>query len=221
MSAWASHVWYDTTFLVTHLVTTLGMSLRTEGGDHVPAAGPVLVLANHGSILDPVLVGLASRRHLHYLARKTLFKNPIFGSLIRSLNAVPIDHEGVGKEGLKKVLELLGQDRAVVVFPEGTRTDDGTMGPFRPGVALLVARARPPIVPVGIAGAFDAWPYWKPLPKLSPLFLPPQRWSIAVSVGKPLDGNHYADLPRTQLLEELFSQVRDQKVRAEKLRRKL
>src|SRR5262245_4079519 len=109
MREWWSYLWYEFTYLITHLFCTLGFSLRTEGRINVPASGPVLLVANHQSGLDPVLVGLSTRRHLSYLARKSLFRNPVAGWLIRSLNAVPIDQEGVGKEGLKVIL---GQLRA-------------------------------------------------------------------------------------------------------------
>jgi 1-acyl-sn-glycerol-3-phosphate acyltransferase len=220
MHEWLANVWYDSVYLTTFLVGTLGLSLRTEGAANIPRTGPVLLLANHQSLLDPVLVGLAARRHLHYLARDTLYKNPLVAALIRSLNAVPIHREGAGKEGLQIILRLLQEGHAVVVFPEGTRTRDGNMSPFKPGFALLVSRAKPTIIPVGIAGAFHAWPHGRPLPKLAPLFLPPSRATLAVSVGAPLSGQHYAAQPRQQMLQELFDKVQAQARRAEQLRRK-
>ncbi len=220
MRPWLMDLWYNVVYVVTHLVCTLGFSLKFEGGEQVPRTGPVLLLANHQSLLDPVLVGLAARRHLHYLARKTLFASPLLGGLIRSLNAVPIAHESVGKEGLKTILQLLQQGHAVVVFPEGTRSEDGTMIPFKPGIALLVARAKPVIVPVGIAGAFAAWPYWRPLPALAPLFLPAGTTTLAVSVGQPLESNDLVSLSREELLQRLFAAVQAQAQRAEKIRRK-
>jgi 1-acyl-sn-glycerol-3-phosphate acyltransferase len=199
---------------------TLAFSLRLEGRGHVPRTGPVLLLANHQSFLDPILVGVASPRHLYYLARKTLFRNPVFTWLIRSVNAVPIDQEGIGKEGLQTILGLLQAGRAVVVFPEGTRTTTGAMNPLKPGIHLLIKRARAPIVPVGIAGAYDAWPLWRPVPIPSPLFLPASRRTLAVAVGQPLDSRRFADLPREQLLGELFLEIQKVQARAERLRRK-
>src|SRR5215468_8422770 len=93
-----SYAWYEATYWLSALVMTTGFSLRTVGRRNVPRRGPALLLANHQSFLDPVLAGLAARRHLCFLARKTLFRNRAFGGIIRSLHAVPIDQEGVGKE---------------------------------------------------------------------------------------------------------------------------
>src|SRR4051812_23764296 len=106
---------YETAYWLSMAVMTLGFSLRSEGRQRVPRTGPVLLIANHQSFLDPILVGLCSRRHLRFLARKTLFRVPAFAWLIRNLGAVPIDQEGIGKEGIRIILEQLRQGRAVVV----------------------------------------------------------------------------------------------------------
>lgn len=215
-----SYLFYETTYWLSAMSMTLGFSLRTDGMRHVPRTGPVLFIANHQSFLDPVLVGLAVRRHLSYLARKTLFGHPAFTWLIRMLNAVAIDQDGLGIEGLRAVLRLLQGGKAVVIFPEGERTGDGKLHALQPGIQLLIKRAKAPIVPVGIAGAFDAWPRSRPLPMPAPLFLPAVTGTIAVSVGKPLDAAHYHHLPRQQLLDELFQEVNGVVQHAEKLRRK-
>src|SRR6185436_3601001 len=105
-------------------------------------------------------------------------KNPLFAALIRSLNAVPIDQEGIGKDGIRTILEQLQLGRAVVVFPEGERTPDGRMLPLKPGIHLLIKRTQAPIVPVGIAGAFDAWPRGRRFPMPAPLFWPAGKGTI-------------------------------------------
>ena len=213
-----SHGLYETMYFASAALMTLGWGLRTEGRRHIPAAGPALLVANHQSFFDPILVGLATRRHLCYLARKTLFKNRAFAWLIRMLNAVPIDQEGVGKEGIKTILEQLRLGQAVVVFPEGERTHDGVMHPLRPGVQLLIKRAQVPIIPVGIAGAFDALPRWRWLPTPAPVFWPGGRARIAVSIGEPLAARRYAQMSREETLAELFAKIEAQWRRAERLR---
>jgi 1-acyl-sn-glycerol-3-phosphate acyltransferase len=220
MRQWTSHLWYESVYCSAHLACTLGLSLRTTGRAHVPTCGPVLLIANHQSFLDPVLVGLATRRHLSYLARKSLFRHPLFRSLIGSLNAVPIDQDSVGKEGLKVVLNQLQIGRAVLVFPEGTRTEDGTMSDFRPGIHLLIRRTDCQIVPVGIAGAYETWPVWRPYPIPSPLFLPATDRTVAVSVGTPVPSAQYRELARQDVLHDLLKRVRAEKDKAERLRRK-
>jgi 1-acyl-sn-glycerol-3-phosphate acyltransferase len=220
MQDWLSYLLYELTYWVSMTLMTLGFSLRSEGRQRVPHAGPALLIANHQSFLDPILIGLCSRRHLCYLARKTLFRIPLFAWLIRHLGAVPIDQEGIGKEGIRIILAQLRAGRAVVVFPEGTRTPDGAIHPLRPGIHLLIKRTQAPIVPVGIAGAFEAMPFWKSVPKLAPLFLPAGRAALAVSVGKPLDASRFAAMPREHALAELFAELQKVAQRAERLRRK-
>ena len=207
-------------YLGYHMLFTLGFSLRVQGQRNMLPEGPALVIANHQSFLDPLIIGLAAQRPLVYLARKTLFQNPYFAALIRSLNAVPIDQEGVGKEGIRVILEQLSLGKAVVVFPEGERTLDGAMLPFKPGILLLIKRTKAPIIPVGIAGAFDAWPRQRAYPIPAPLCLPAGRGTISVALGKPLDAHHFAELPREEALRELFDKIHVEQLRAEKLRRR-
>jgi 1-acyl-sn-glycerol-3-phosphate acyltransferase len=214
-----SHFLYEASYFTAAAGMTLSWSLRTEGRQHVPRTGPALLIANHQSYLDPILVGLSTRRHLCYLARKSLFNNPLFAWLIRMHNAVPIDQDGIGKEGIRAILEQLQRGQAVVVYPEGNRTEDGEMQPLKPGIQLLIKRTEAPIVPVGIAGAYDAWSRWRRLPLPAPLFLPASHRCIAVSVGKPLAARHFAQLPREQSLAELHQAIETQWRRAQRLRR--
>jgi 1-acyl-sn-glycerol-3-phosphate acyltransferase len=214
-----SYLWYESFFWVSGPAMTLGFSLRTEGMRHIPKSGPALLIANHQSYLDPDLVGIAARRHLCFLARKTLFQNKVFAWLIRTLEAIPIDQEGIGIDGIRDILEQLQAGRAVLVFPEGERTHDGQLQPLRPGVSLLIKKAQAPVVPVGIAGAYDAWPRWRPFPIPAPLFLPAQKSTIALSIRPPLDGRQLAELPREKLLADLFDELKKAHDQAERLRR--
>ncbi len=210
--------WYELWRGICMYATGFGLGLRSEGAHNIPASGPVLVIANHESFLDPVLIGIAARpRHLCFLARKTLFRNPIFGWHIRKLNAVPINQEGFAREGLQTILNELHNGQAVLVFPEGERTPDGAMQPFRSGVHLLIRRVKMPVVPVGVTGAYEAWPRWRPYPILAPFFAPDAAGRVAVSFGKPLDGRVLAEMPREQVLRQLFDAVQAQVRRAERL----
>ncbi|HYV38401.1 MAG TPA: lysophospholipid acyltransferase family protein [Gemmataceae bacterium] len=215
-----SRVTYEATYFAAMWGMMLGWSLRSTGRQHIPATGPALLVANHQSFIDPALVGLGTRRHLCYLARKTLFKNRAFAWLIRMLNAVPIDQEGVGKDGIKAILEQLQLGQAVVVFPEGNRTSDGNIAPLKAGIHLLIKRTQAPIVPVGIAGAYDAWPRWRKYPIPAPLFMPANRGCIAVSIGKPLEARRFAEMGREESMRELHGEIMAQWRKAENLRRK-
>lgn len=213
-------LWYDSCAWLSFSALTFGWSLRLRGGADFPRTGPVLVIANHESFLDPVVAGVGVPRRLCYLARKTLFRHPAFAGLIRSLGAVPIDQEGVGKEGIVTVLQQLQRGEAVLVFPEGNRSEDGRMDALRPGIHLLLKRVQAPVVPVGLAGVYEAWPRHRALPVPAPLFLPPGAGTLAVSVGKPVDGGRYAKMPRAEVLTELFDLLHQEQEAAERLRRK-
>jgi 1-acyl-sn-glycerol-3-phosphate acyltransferase len=221
MRDWLAYLFYDAIYWVSMAVMTLGFSLRTKGRQRVPRTGPALLIANHQSFLDPILVGLCSRRHLCFLARQTLFRKPAAAWFIGALGAVPIHHEGVGKEGIRIILDQLKAGRAVVVFPEGTRTEDGALQELRPGIYLLIKRAQAPIVPIGIAGAFQAMPYWRSTPTLAPLFLPAVKTSLAVAVGRPLEAGRFAAMSRERALAELFGELKKVGANAERLRRKV
>jgi 1-acyl-sn-glycerol-3-phosphate acyltransferase len=219
MSPWLARRWYDCVFWSSFVGFTFGHSLRVVGRRHMPATGPVLLISNHQSYLDPVLVGLASRRYLSYLARDSLFKNQYFSALIRSLDAVKIDRN-FGKDGLQATLEVLDRGKAVLVFPEGERTQNGDMERFKPGISLLLKRVKAPIVPVGIAGAFHAWSRHQIMPKFAPLFLEANEATIALSVGKPIDPSTFSGLGREEILDRLFNAVAKDFARAKRLKRK-
>jgi 1-acyl-sn-glycerol-3-phosphate acyltransferase len=210
---------YETGYWLSKIILTWGFHYRYEGSQYVPRSGPVLVLANHQSFFDPPIVGCAIRRHTCFLARKTLFRG-MFGRLISRLNTVPVDQEGVAKEGIKGVLEQLKSGQVVLVFPEGERTPTGEVQPLKPGILLLIKRIEAPIVLVGVAGAFDALPRTRKWPKFSPCFLPTTGADIAVSYSKPVPAQYYRDMPREQALSELREELIRAKKRAERLRRK-
>lgn len=132
--------------------------LRVYGREKVPAAGGVVIASNHQSFFDPVLVGVGLPRSLNYMARDSLFRSAPFRWLIRSLNAFPFRREGVDTDAVREAIHRVGSGGIVVIFPEGTRTRDGSIGKIKKGVGLISRRAQAPIVPAVIDGAFEAWP---------------------------------------------------------------
>jgi len=144
-------------------------STRVFNRSFEPTAGGVVYICNHQSFLDPVLMSIALRRPVNYMARDSLFRTPGFKQLIESLNAFPVKRGSADLAALKEAMRRLKAGGQVVVFAEGTRTRDGRIGPLLPGVAMLAQRAADWTVPVVIDGAFECWPRTQTLP--SPGFI--------------------------------------------------
>jgi 1-acyl-sn-glycerol-3-phosphate acyltransferase len=154
--------------------------LRWRGGSNVPRTGPLLIVANHQSFLDPPMVGvMCAPRHLDFIARGGLFENPSFARLITALNSIPIKEDGGDVAAMKEALARLAQGKAVLIFPEGSRTHDGNMVGFKRGVSVLVKRANCPVLPVGIDGPFEVWPRARKVPRLFGI-------RIAGVIGRPI-----------------------------------
>jgi len=120
--------------------------------------GPVIVAMNHQSYLDPPLAGNACDRAIYFLAKKSLFDASILRWLLPKLNVIPVDLEGNDRSALKALIRVLRAGECVLVFPEGSRTPDGNLQSALPGVGLVLAKTRAPVVPMRIFGAFEAWP---------------------------------------------------------------
>ena len=192
-------LWYRFLQSVLQLVGVVGFRVRYTGIRNIPPVGGVLVVSNHQSTLDPPLIGMGSPRRMNYLARETLFEVAPFRWLIRSLDAIPVDREGLGLAGLKESLRRLRRGEMVLIFPEGTRTEDGEIAAFLPGFTALAARSGAAILPVAIEGAFAAWPRGKWLPRLA---------RVHIYYGRPIPPSEVADCSQRELVAEVERRVR-------------
>lgn len=138
--------------------------LEVRGKENVPAEGQLIVACSHASHLDPMILGAAFDRSLHFMARRTLFDIPLFSWLIRANQAFPLNRDGDSREALRAFGELLDKNSAVVMFPEGTRSSDGIVGEMKPGVGMLAVRNSCPVLPVYNWGSFQSWPRGKSFP---------------------------------------------------------
>jgi len=140
------------------IFTTCCFDLKVFGKKYVPHEGGVLLVANHQSYLDPVLVGVRLDRPLNYIAKSELFENRHFAKLLRWLHSFPV-HQGHADVGaVRETIARLRAGRALAIFPEGSRTNDGELLPIERGVSLIVRRANVPVIPVAIDGSYQAWP---------------------------------------------------------------
>ena len=195
-------LWY---FFIVH-------RLRRVDVMNIPREGPVLLIANHQSFYDPPAIGSGIRhRHADFLARASLFKFKPFGWLISTLNSTPIK-QGAGDAGaMKATIEKMRNGRMMLVFPEGARSPDGDLQVFQRGVAVLLKRAHCQVVPVGISGAFEAWPRWNKLPT-------PFRHKIVVCYGQPISSDELMAEGTDVALERLRNEVQTLFERAKSIR---
>lgn len=160
-------------WLVTTLMRLFGrVSLR--GLEHVPSSGPLLVVSNHLSSIDPHVVAAVIRLHIVFMAKEELFRWPLH-YISNWYGAIPVRRGEADREAIRMALELLAEGKAIGVFPEGTRSRSGRLGPGHAGAGLLALRSGAPILPVGIAGTNQVS---GPLSVL-------KRPQIAISVGPP------------------------------------
>jgi len=167
-SAWAStRLWYSLYFRE-----------RFEGRQHIPARGGVVVLSNHQSFLDIPLLSHAVPRHVSFVARDSLAQFKPLAWLMRSCGAVLIKRGAPDRAALREMVAHLEQGDVLAIFPEGTRTPDGSVQEFRAGALVAARMAGVPIVPCGIRGAFEALPRQATLPR---------PFKIAARFGAPID----------------------------------
>ena len=180
------------------LIAKVFFRFSSRGKEHVPRDGGMLICSNHQSYFDPVLVGICFRQQLNFLARKTLFDTFLFGRIIRYLDAIPVDRDGMSLGGIKETLKRLKKGEGVVVFPEGTRSEDGRIGLLKPGFCVLARRGRAPIVPAAVDGAYEAWPRSKRLPRLT---------KVCTVFGPPIPQEEIAQMSDEQLIAELRQRI--------------
>lgn len=159
-------VLYSIVKTAARIVMYIMYRCRVFGLENVPETGGMLIASNHQSYIDPPGIGCLPKRRLSYIAQSGLFKFKPFGWVIEALGSVAIRQDTGDAGAIKEVIRRLELGDAVLIFPEGSRCETGEMEEFKRGVALLVKRAKVPVCPVAIEGAFAAWPRQRMLPRL-------------------------------------------------------
>ncbi len=170
-------MWYRFLQVLAQGIMPALFRIRVFGRENLPERGGVIIASSHQSYLDPVLISVGLRRPVTYMARDTLFRYPLFRSLIKSLNAFSIRRGRLDSGAMREAESRLKSGWQLLLFPEGTRTRDGRIGKVKPGFGLLAARSEVPVVPAVIYGAFEAWPKGQWI--LMPL-------TVHVAFGRPI-----------------------------------
>ena len=182
-----------------------------SGAEHLPVGGPAIVVSNHPSDFDPIILGVAFARPLHFMADVVQFRRGLVGRVIPHLGAFPVSKGAADRAALRTALDLLAAGQVVALFPEGDLYTDGTMHPFEPGIGYLAAVSGAPVVPAAITGARGiADRHWLVWP------------TVRLTVGEPVDfggiggRGHVAWARRADRVETAVRELREQALLAER-----
>lgn len=194
------NIFYRCVRLSARLTSVFIFDFRCFGRENTLIDGGALIVSTHQSHFDPVLIGATFNEQLNYVARRSLFKNRIFGTVISLLDAIELDRDRSGLAGLKETIRRVRAGKKVLIFPEGTRTPDGKIAQLKPGFLAVARRSKVPLIPVAITGAFDA------LPKGSSF---PTRYPLRVAVGKPILITEFSELDDQAMLALVQERLED------------
>ena len=184
----------------SHRITNFAFNvlgkLESHGNENIPRQGGILILCNHRSYLDPFIVGSAANRELYFMARHDSFEMPLIGPLIAAHNAYPVRRGTADRAALRHTISLLKSGNVVLIFPEGTRSVDGTLGKAHGGVSFIAHNAGVPAIPAYLQGTI--------LPRNAKWIHPAQ---LSVTFGTPID---FTEVKQIEDKRELYRQMGEQ-----------
>ncbi len=154
--------------------------MKVVGLENVPPRGPVILVCNHLAFTDPPLLVASIPRPLHFLGKQELFSNPVGKFLMRGFHVLPYNRTTASTDTMRTLLGLLDRDRAVVVFPEGTRSSSHSLQEAQLGVVYLALKSQAPILPVGVTGTQKVRGWRMPMPLCT----------LTASIGPPFTLPH-------------------------------
>ncbi len=170
---------YWAVWVAVRLTARLLFRLQVAGQHQIPKTGGVLIAANHASYLDIPILGCGMHRQASFMGRMDLFDGPT-GWLMRYLGWIPIRRERVDRKGFEEAIRRVKAGQAVVIYPEGGRTENGQLQTGKPGVGMIVEATGCPVIPAFLEGTYDALPpgaKWIRLRPIRVTFGPPMEFS--------------------------------------------
>ncbi len=153
------------------------------GTEHIPTSGPFLIASSHASLLDPPIVGCQVSRQMRFFARKTLWNLSLMSWWLNKVETIPVDRDSGDVGAIRRVLQALAENRAIVLFPEGTRSPDGHLQKPKAGVGLMACKTGAPVVPCRIYGSDEAFGKGMKIPRFGT--------SVTVVFGPPIPASEY------------------------------
>ncbi|HBG27863.1 MAG: hypothetical protein A2Y10_09290 [Planctomycetes bacterium GWF2_41_51] len=195
-----NYIWYALWRSACRVFCRVCFKPQAFNKQYVPETGGFLLLSNHQSFLDPMINANPLRRQCCFAARSTLFDISVFGRLVHSFNAIPIRRGQADLAAMKMFVEKLKDGYGLVLYPEGTRTEDGKIADMKPGFGLLARKANIPVVPSVIDGAYECWPRYKKVFS---------RGQIYVTYGQPIPAEKIAEMGDREFAKYLTKILRD------------
>lgn len=171
--------------------------LKVTGAEGVPHFGPLIVVSNHLSLNDPPLLVAAIPRPLYFIGKQELFGNRILRLLMKSFHVSPFNRSAAGIDAVRVLMQNLERDRAVVIFPEGTRSPDSTLQEGMLGAVYLAMKSQAPILPVGLTGT-EKFPLWR---------IPFPFRQMTASIGQPFTLPVIEGRPSREVMSSLMDMV--------------
>jgi 1-acyl-sn-glycerol-3-phosphate acyltransferase len=193
--------WYGAFAALVRVAAPVAARVRVTGIEHVPPSGPFLLIANHQGLLDPILIQAFCPRPVFTLTKSSQFRGSVFRWLLPRLNAIPVRRYQVDGQVVRVALRVLERGQALGLYPEGERSWDGRVQPFRLGSIRLMLKAGVPVLPARIDGSYDVWPRWSGVPR---------RAEVRIHFGAPLYfGRHDRRADREAALAEAVRRTRE------------
>ena len=167
---------YRVTWRLVRMLVPFFGGVTIRGAENIPTEGPAILACNHAAHVDPPYLSQVMGRQLHMMAKEELFRVPLLGRYIRALAAFPVKRGTADRAALREAMERLKQGHILGIFPEGTRSPDGRLGPAEKGFALIARQTGAPIVPVAMEGTNHILPKGKTWPR---------RHHVWITVGPP------------------------------------
>lgn len=182
---------------LSFLIARLYLGIKVYGRSNIPSAGAFIFASNHESNCDPFLLGISIYRPIEYLAKEELFRHPFSRWIFTSFHAHPVRRGNGDLHALKETLKMLWEGKPFLIFPEGTRSKDGTLQPGKPGIGLIVYKSGVPVVPAYINGSYEAMPGDEGKLNHHP---------VRVTIGEPI---YFDDLRHKPNTRELYQEISD------------
>ena len=198
---------YTITKSSAYLLFKIFFSLQVKGLKNLPENGAFIIASNHASNLDPIVIAAACKRKINFMAKEELFKNKFFTWYLRKLSIFPLRRQVSDSRALREALRRLKAGGGIGVFPEGTRTNDGTLKEGKIGVSVLSFIAKAPVIPCYVGGSYDILPSGRSFPqkgKLTISFAGPMPSPVVNESRKKLDYYEFAQrvMSRIKALKE-------------------